>query len=574
MKLKKMLAAFSIAAMVTAAVPLSASISAEEHNEYGSFYAIFDPSTGEVKYITDDFEDMLSYNGDFESGAWYDCVRLNDGTLSVNISAIMKDWHANCKHSITIPSEINGYTVTEIVRNCWGGYMSITIPDTVKKIDENVFAHNYYLEEIIFDEKSQLEVIGKLAFQDCRSLRSITIPATVKEIGYGAFLNSIDKVDDVDFKDLYSLTTIKFSEGSQLETIGEWAFQGQHALTSIELPDSVMKIYIGAFNRCTSLAEIDLPYSITEIAPATFQHCESLKKIEIPDRVTEIGEYTFFDCPTLEEITIPSGVTVIGDYTFYNCTSLAKITIPASISAISETAFTDCSDDLTIYGYAGTYAEKYAEEYEIGFVTLPLTLEDEENETGVTVEGAVPYDTVLTVEKNEGTETGIAYDITLKDSNGNTIRPSTEVTVKIPAPTDWNTADIKVYRAETDGKYTDMNAKYSDGYMIFTTDHFSTYILSTVDLTEKEDEGPTGGSTGGNTTGSSSTTTTTTTTTTTEAAATTTTTTTAPAATTTATANTSGAGSGEDRNVNTGATILIIPAIAAAAGVIISKKRK
>ena len=37
---------------------------------------------------------------------------------------------------------------------------------------------------------------------------------------------------------------------------------------------------------------------------------------------------------------------------------------------------------------------------------------------------------------------------------------------------------LKVYREEANGTYTDMNAYFADGYMVFTTDHFSKYILT------------------------------------------------------------------------------------------------
>ena len=40
-------------------------------------------------------------------------------------------------------------------------------------------------------------------------------------------------------------------------------------------------------------------------------------------------------------------------------------------------------------------------------------------------------------------------------------------------------AACKVYRAETDGSYTDMHAVLQDGYLVFTTDHFSEYVVTT-----------------------------------------------------------------------------------------------
>ena len=36
---------------------------------------------------------------------------------------------------------------------------------------------------------------------------------------------------------------------------------------------------------------------------------------------------------------------------------------------------------------------------------------------------------------------------------------------------------MKIFRLEEDGTLTDMNAVYENGFMVFTTDHFSTYLV-------------------------------------------------------------------------------------------------
>ena len=54
---------------------------------------------------------------------------------------------------------------------------------------------------------------------------------------------------------------------------------------------------------------------------------------------------------------------------FYGCTNLTKITIPESVTSIESFAFEDCNN-VTIYGYTGSYAETYAEENDIPFVSL------------------------------------------------------------------------------------------------------------------------------------------------------------------------------------------------------------
>ena len=48
----------------------------------------------------------------------------------------------------------------------------------------------------------------------------------------------------------------------------------------------------------------------------------------------------------------------------------------------------------------------------------------------------------------------------------------------MPLPKGWNASDCNVYRKEANNQYTNMNAVYSDGYMVFATDHFSEYTVT------------------------------------------------------------------------------------------------
>lgn len=66
-----------------------------------------------------------------------------------------------------------------------------------------------------------------------------------------------------------------------------------------------------------------------------------------------------------------------------------------------------------------------------------------------------------------------AYDISLK-KDGVTVQPDGFVTVSIPC----SDPNAKVYRVEADNSLTDMKATYKDGYLVFTTDHFSLYIVA------------------------------------------------------------------------------------------------
>ena len=126
-------------------------------------------------------------------------------------------------------------------------------------------------------------------------------------------------------------------------SIGEYAFAGYSALTSIAIPNSITSIGGSAFECCPSLTSITIPNSVTSIGNYAFCDCYSITSITIPNSVTSIGDDAFYNCSTLTSITIPNSVTSIGYFTFYKCYSLTSITIPNSVTRIGDEAFNRCN---------------------------------------------------------------------------------------------------------------------------------------------------------------------------------------------------------------------------------------
>ena len=154
------------------------------------------------------------------------------------------------------------------------------------------------------------------AFDECRSLKRITIPDSVVCIDCFAFFCCEN-------------------------------------LTEITLPDSITTIGNDAFGVCHNLKSIDLPDSLTSIGDLAFEACSSLTSIEIPDSVTSIGYAAFVGCTKLESIFLPKGITTISESMFDGCESLSSVVIPQGAVNIDEYAFDYCSE-LTDVFYSGT----------------------------------------------------------------------------------------------------------------------------------------------------------------------------------------------------------------------------
>ncbi len=178
--------------------------------------------------------------------------------------------------------------------------------------------------------------IGKYTFE-------ITSPTEVE-------LDEVDKsVSSVNLSPTitYQGTTYRVT------SIGNGAFQECKSLTSVTIPNSVTSIGWATFVGCSSLTSITIPNSVTSIGRGAFRYCSSLTSVTIPNSVTSIGNAAFLGCESLTSVTIPNSVTSIGWYAFVGCTSLTSITIPNSVKSIGEEAFLKCSS-LTSVKYTGT----------------------------------------------------------------------------------------------------------------------------------------------------------------------------------------------------------------------------
>ncbi len=293
---------------------------------------------------------------------------------------------------VTIPSTLDGYTVTGIGRAAFRGctaLQSVTIPDSVTRIGHNAFSEctslqsvcitdlaawcgimfsgaastpmcngaNLYLNgELVTDLviPDGVTSIGYYAFYNCDSLQSVTIPSGVTSIGHDAFsectsLQSVTIPDSVTsigynaFFDCNSLRSVSVSDS--LTSIGRDAFHNTAYYNNINNWENGV-LYIDNYlikAKDTVSGACSIKDGTKVIANAAFSDCTGLQSVSIPDGITSIGDYTFNKCTSLQSVTIPDSVTGIGDFAFFGCISLQSIAIPDSMTSIGSAAFEYCT---------------------------------------------------------------------------------------------------------------------------------------------------------------------------------------------------------------------------------------
>ena len=289
---------------------------------------------------------------------------------------------------------------------------SYNIPDSVTAIADDAFRGCDRLKDISIP--SGLERIGAGAFILCYSLDSVHIPESVTEIGPEAFTTcsllrefevaqgnafytsqdgvlfnkdktvlirypeakadqtycipeSVIIVEASAFSGNQFLSAVTIPDG--VTTLGASAFHGDDALTSIVLPESVTDLGAYAFFGCRALTSVTISNGIAALEVSTFGRCTSLTGIRLPNHLQSIGERTFDGCRALKHVTVPNTVKSIGDFAFENCDALTSIVIPQSVTDLGHEIFFYC-EAQTIYGFTGSAAQAYADQYNIPFVDV------------------------------------------------------------------------------------------------------------------------------------------------------------------------------------------------------------
>lgn len=159
--------------------------------------------------------------------------------------------------------------------------------------------------------------IHSAAFLECGTLKEITLPSTITEIGDGAFAGAIN------------LSKIIIPDDCYFEYLGYSVFDGTRVLDYLSEKSPDGEIIIGQnvlYAYLGSETDYTVPDGITIIADMCF-FGSGIENITIPETVEDIGPYAFASCFELKEITVPDSVAEITDGTFSYCMNLETLNL-------------------------------------------------------------------------------------------------------------------------------------------------------------------------------------------------------------------------------------------------------
>lgn len=200
---------------------------------------------------------------------------------------------------------------------------NIINPHRTNVFGANITSNTYTDDKGIITFDGDVTMIGEYAFNACRTLTSITIPDSVTTIEGSAF-TVCDNLTKFSGK-------FATEDGRSLIMDNTIIAYANESGTTYTIPDGITTIGDYAFDNCHNLTSVTIPNSVTEIGYHAFYRCDSLQdfkgKFASEDGRSLIVNNTIIAYANASDTTytIPDSVTTIGDYAFRDCTNLTSV---------------------------------------------------------------------------------------------------------------------------------------------------------------------------------------------------------------------------------------------------------
>ncbi len=238
--------------------------------------------------------------------------------------------------------------------------------DETKFIAAGAFKNNKNLTAVTLP--NGLIEIGDNAFYGAVALTSIEIPNTVELIGVGAFEDS-------------NVEVVTFEKGGKNALVMmENAFK-HSSLDEIELPARLAAIGDMAFANIVGLTSVtfDEGSQLTTIGNEVFI-TTGIVEIVFPDSLVSIGSKIFYNTNGIKSVVFGNGLKTMGDSNFES-SSLEYVYISASIESMGVSNFRNCQQLTTVEFAPGSSLTKlpsgtFANDKSLTEIVIPASIKE------------------------------------------------------------------------------------------------------------------------------------------------------------------------------------------------------
>ena len=316
--------------------------------------------------------------------------KLEDGTLKITS-------YKGSDTEVVIPSVIGKAKVSVIGEDAfsassWGRktvnydirkkITTVTIPEGITEIEKSAFYECESLEKVQLP--GTLKTIGAVAFRSCENLREVSGLAGVKIIDVKAFWNCGALKDENGYAVVDGIllgyygrdTSLRIPDGVRsIVTLSCGSsymnYDPEKNIKEIILPEGLQQIGESAFEGFKALSSVTVPASVKMIGTKAF-YGSGLKTVVLQEGLETIGAGAFAWTP-LETVHIPRSVKAIGAQAFYGCSRMRDIFIPAETKKLYRSVLGSYDSDesysaskpsgIYVHTPAGSAAEEYMKQY-------------------------------------------------------------------------------------------------------------------------------------------------------------------------------------------------------------------
>jgi hypothetical protein len=241
--------------------------------------------------------------------------------------------------------------------------------------------------------------IGKDAFADTSTLKTVTIPDSVERIDFFAFDKCINLekvtlgngIKEIDCSPFYRCDKMQYNEyengcyiGNDENPYMALVCMANDYVEHVKIHPDTVVICGSAMDKCRLVREIEIPEGVVYIGSYAMRYCSALEKVYIPASVEFIDLLIFWHCDNLREVIVadgnmsykavdghlfsydgsrlikyapaqeadsyrvPEGTVIIEDNAFENAKNLTEVILPDSLETIGHSAFAYCENIKTI----------------------------------------------------------------------------------------------------------------------------------------------------------------------------------------------------------------------------------